>query len=195
MGRCDPEGGLREGIVTVESPDEGEGRETADRADGGRDGGRDGLGFGLFLLALGSVGMVWGLRMDVPGFVSRGDPGPRTFPLTMSAVLLAGGLWQCVRGMRGVRPRGSNEGVQGAGRGRWLRWCGVAAGIAAFAALLPWTGFRLTAFFFVVAYLRASGLAWWKGLGAAALLLLAIEVLFGWLFRVQLPAGRMGWPF
>ncbi|HUF63194.1 MAG TPA: tripartite tricarboxylate transporter TctB family protein [Verrucomicrobiales bacterium] len=174
--------------MTVESLDEGKGRGMADAAVGRR----DGLGFGIFLLALGGLGMVWGLRMEVPGFVSQGDPGPRTFPLTMSAVLLAGGLWQCLRVLWSGR---SPERAQAESRGRWIRWCGVAGGLTGFAALLPWTGFRLAAFLFVAIYLRASGLVWWKGLGSAALLVVAIEILFGWLFRVQLPAGRLGLPF
>jgi hypothetical protein len=118
----------------------------------------------------------------------------------MSALLLLGGIQQAVAGVlrsrKLHRANGGKLGVEVREPGAdWLRWSATAAGIVGFALLLPWTGFVLAAGLFVVGYLRASGMAWWKGLLSAAGLAAAVVLLFGMLFRVQLPAGRLGLPF
>jgi hypothetical protein len=65
--------------------------------------------------------------------------------------------------------------------------------LVGFALLVPVLGYSPTCFLFLVAQLRVlGGWAWWRSLGAAALIALAFHLAFIGLADMPLPKGYFG---
>lgn len=62
--------------------------------------------------------------------------------------------------------------------------------IVAFAVAVPWLGFFVATFVYLIAHMSFLGIRpWWKPVAVAAGVLAVLYVLFEYLLRVDLPGG------
>jgi len=181
----------------VESPagmerhDDGDNETAAAVADG--DARR--LSWGIFLLAAGSAAFFSALAISESAFTSKNDIGPRAFPMALSAGLVIGGLVEVVLALRGRPARKSPGDRRGWHDPRLRKVVVLGSVVAAYVTLIPLAGFSLATVAMGTGMTRWLGARWTTGGGFAVALVIAIQLLFGQLFQVQLPAGRLGLPF
>jgi hypothetical protein len=128
----------------------------------------------LFVIAgVGALG--FSLMIHRPGVASAFDPGPRALPVGLGILL-----------RQPVDNRSAPAEVL-----ELNRWqpAAVMAALVGFAALLPWAGFAATTIGFVTGWLMVRKIRWWRALLTAVLLAAVALLLFGRLFKVQLPGG------
>jgi hypothetical protein len=132
-------------------------------------------------------------------------PGAGFFPVVVGVFLCATALGLLLRLCRlgplppgaGVRSGGEPTGVQGAvtepaagTAGALRRLAATVGALAGFSLLLPWIGYPVAAFAFVLVLLRALGTGGWTAAGLWALGAAAVSYyLFAVLLGVPLPRG------
>jgi putative tricarboxylic transport membrane protein len=139
---------------------------------------------GLLFVLLGGATFLLAWQIPPATLGETGDPGPRSFPLALGAVLLCGGLWEWFLVRRNPRKPGPVPDEAA----RW-RVVQLALGLAVYAAVIPWLGFTLSTLIFAMLMMWRLGIRWWVAAGASVLLAVAIQLLFVRLFKVPLPPG------
>jgi len=71
----------------------------------------------------------------------------------------------------------------------------LAGGVCLYLLGMIWLGFFLSTGLFCLALLRWLGTGWRPAILTSLVLVGSIYLLFGQLFKVQLPAGQLGLPF
>ena len=150
---------------------------------------------GIAWLVLGLGSFVLTRLIQKPGFASSLDPGPQFFPFMLGICLVLGGCGLLAGPFLGrssstrvpVPPENDSH-----RSGSFLAFLGA---LMALLILLPWLGFSLACFLFASWMLWTQGSRWYVCLLISAALITGIQLLFGRLFHVQLPAGVLGLPF
>jgi len=116
-------------------------------------------------------------------------PGPGFFPLAVGGFLCAVALVFAARAFRGAAPAAlPAEGGLEAGAGG--RVTVTALALVGFCLLVPWIGYPVAAFLFVVALIKRLGnTGWLAALVAGAASAAASFYVFGTLLGVPLPRG------
>jgi hypothetical protein len=139
---------------------------------------------GLALVVVALLALAFARMIPDSALGNNRDPGPRAFPLLLSAALLIGGIIQLVRHFAiGSIPRGDRN---------------VAILLAALVLYVPaiaWIGFALSTLLFSAGTMTWLGTRWFISVLISIGLVVVVEVLFVLLFKVQLPAGALGLPF
>jgi putative tricarboxylic transport membrane protein len=142
---------------------------------------------GLALAVIGTITLVASTRIAAG---ASGRLHPRTLPVTLGIVLLAGGGWLIVRA-RSMRDQ--DRTVEWPDPAGWRTWGIALAMMSLYAALMQPLGFLLATAIFVAAFIWYFGrhkiwvaLAW--SCGTAGFL----YGLFIWLLQMGLPAGPFG---
>ncbi len=145
--------------------------------------GNAGFWFGVAVAAVGVAAIVPALRMAGGGLGNNADPGPAAFPIGLAIFLLAGGVWEALRaGFPSLnRPR----------RPCW-RFAIPAVLLPIYAFAIGLLGFTPATLGFALGAVRMLGGNWRTAAITAVALVLVANVLFVWLFRVQLPTGILG---
>ena len=156
---------------------------------------------GACFLVLGVAALVFGLRIEELGLGQNKDPGPRVFPMVLGAILALGGLMELGVSLVKVGNHGSPSPDAGDRvevrfnlsdfKNFWV----VLLGLVLYAILIGVLGFSLSTLLFGVTMMVRLGVRWWVSVLVSLGLVVGIHLLFGQLFKVQLPAGSLGLPF
>ncbi|MBI4279072.1 MAG: tripartite tricarboxylate transporter TctB family protein [Armatimonadetes bacterium] len=121
-----------------------------------------------------------------------GIPGPGLFPQAVGILMIITGIGLLVHGWRTASWLGLRR-LRAALTGRPAAGIlVVAAAGAAYAGLLPYLGFRLSAWLAALLVMLRMGVSPWRSLPAAALLTLLVYAVYAKL-KVPLPVGVLGW--
>lgn len=164
-----------------------------------------GPSFGVVLAAMGLLAVLLASGLEYHPLGDNRDPGPRAFPLGLGVCLLAGGAAELVQW---VRRRAKTRRSDSPDAASWFSSVRPAvasprnrdalllvAGVAIYVPAISWVGFALSTVMFSGAAMWRLGTRWWLAGALGLLLVVVIQLLFGTLFHVQLPAGRLGLPF
>lgn len=147
-------------------------------------------GLGGFLIALAAVAMFLSRGIEELGFAREGDPGSKSFPVALAALLLIAGIYEVARWVQGCRreeaelftaPDLKNEGVRRLGA--------LALSLGIYVWLLGPLGFASATLLFCAPWMRALGMRWRGAVAMTVGLVVLIEVLFAGAFQVRLPEG------
>lgn len=164
-----------------------------------------GPSFGVVLVAIGLLASLLASGLEYHPLGDNRDPGPRAFPIGLGVCLLAGGaveLAQWARRRTKARHSDSHDAVSWFASARsavthprnrdaWL----LVVGLAIYVPAIFWVGFASGTLLFAGATMWRLGTRWWMAGAMSLLLVVVIQLLFGTLFHVQLPAGRLSLPF
>ncbi|MEI2417043.1 tripartite tricarboxylate transporter TctB family protein [Orrella sp. JC864] len=144
---------------------------------------------GLMSLLLGAL-VLWHVRgfPEVPGHYF----GPGLFPSAIAAGFVLAGVLLMVRGARRRRAAPDPDGQPAAARTGAHGMAGAALAVGAILAFIflgETVGFQLLALATLSAFYLWAGRRWLEILLLPLLLTLALDLLFGRLLRVPLPAG------
>jgi hypothetical protein len=165
------------------------------------------LSLGLALVGIATFALYFSKDISDTGLGTQGGLGPRAFPIGLSIFLLLSGVYQVGHwGMAKLydkKPLEEAAARSGSGepsRSTPIGWSdpNVLIVIAAMAIYIPaisWLGFSLSSWIIASALMIRLGTRWWTAALTAAMLIVAIKLLFLYLFKVQLPAGTLGLPF
>jgi len=136
----------------------------------------------------------WQKVIDEAGFASPSSPhdaGPWLFPVVLAVLLVAGsaGVIGKTLVLSKGAPAASPTKVQGQ---RYVDLLVLIVALPVYAAAIGLAGFFPSTLVFSTLSMQRLGLRWPAALGLSGLLLAAIYVLFGQVFRVQLPPGMWG---
>ncbi len=157
------------------------------------------LGVGLLIvggLAVGFAGQIQEL-----GLGQNADPGPRALPMLLGAVLILGGvfemaLWLLRRNRAGVGIGEEGDVAEAVATAPSYRpLILMVAGVTAYVVAIGMIGFTLSSFVFATAMMGCLGIRWWVAGLTSVGLLVVVQGLFTYLFRVQLPRGMWELPF
>ena len=139
---------------------------------------------GLFLIVIGAITLAASMTIAAG---AGGRLHPRTLPVAIGALLVAGGAWLIVRARS---KQYQDKTIDWPDRAGWRNWYAALALMALYAALMQALGFLLTTGVFVVTFIWYFGkykiwvaLAW--GGGTVAF----IYFLFIRLLQMEFPAG------
>lgn len=154
------------------------------------------LGAGLF--AIGSIAAVLAADIRKTGIGENNDPGPGAFPVTLSLLLVAGGLTQWALWFRArragasINPPTNRSGGHPSAGARNARVLALAATVLAlYLAALPALGFPICSLVFVIFWARYLKAGWIGSVLTAGILVAVIHALFAVFFKVQLPRGAL----
>lgn len=149
----------------------------------------DPLIYGLFLVAVSGLFSIGILNMEARP-PSRGDPGPRAFPLGLAVVLGAAGVGLAAGGWRSRASRLSPT-TAVPGTGSWVRPLTTLVGVTLCAASMSWIGYGPALSLLSLLLLKSWGASWPGALVTAAMLVGVVDLLFVRVFRVLLPMGSL----
>ena len=156
---------------------------------------------GLGLLLIGSVGIFWAVRIEELGLGQNQDPGPRMFPLLLSIVMVIGGGYELVCSFARFRHSTEKQALEPSGevaeisRRGLLDLALVFVGILAYVVAIAYLGFSISTLFFGVGMMVKLGVRVKLAVLASIGLIVAVQILFVQLFKVQLPTGVFGMAF
>lgn len=160
------------------------------------------LSLGLALLGLATFALYFSTDISYTGLSGQGGLGPRAFPVGLSICLLLSGVFQVGSWLfaKLLDKEAARGDLGGPSRSTPVGWdeINVLVVIAALAIYIPaisWLGFSLSSWVIASALMTRLGTRWWWAVLTSAALVLAIKLLFLYLFKVQLPAGTLGVPF
>lgn len=141
----------------------------------------------LGLAVIGLAGFVYSSTLSFPS-LPDGTPGPALFPQILSALMLIFGGLQLVQGLR--KAKGSARRYEPRAL---VQAALVLASVGFYIVLLPRLGFLATSFLLLLGLMLLLGVR--PVLAAAAALAVASgsALLLGWILRVPLPPGPLGW--
>lgn len=130
------------------------------------------------------------------------DPGPRFFPLLLSLILLAFGVYYAVQtavvamvtASRDQRSEPLQQEQAPDAQLGW-RWLILLGFLVLYVVAIGWIGFSVSTWLMASGMMIALGNRWWVAAAVALLMVVVIRLLFVVLFRVQLPGGELGLPF
>ncbi|MDG2170798.1 MAG: tripartite tricarboxylate transporter TctB family protein [Opitutales bacterium] len=146
------------------------------------------LWLGLFFICVTLAVLVLSSSIKSIGLGNNFDPGPKAFPIGLSLLLAAGGVFEFIR-RNPARLR--EEPVRGEAKSVLL----LLAAFAVYVILLPWLGFAISTLIMATTMMMILGNPWWSALSLSLVLLTIIYILFVLFFRVHLPSGVFGMPF
>ena len=132
------------------------------------------------------------------GLGNNFDPGPKTFPIGISALLLIGAIVEFSKLQKAVpNPQDSSKG--GTAKAVILLLCTFLI----YVALVPWAGFSLSTVVMATIMMVQLGNPWKLPFGVSVILILGVSViltslvylLFIKLLKVPLPGGILNLPF
>ncbi len=156
---------------------------------------------GIFFVALGAAALGFGFQIKELGLGQNQDPGPRVFPMVLGAILVVGGIVEFVLSLKKVPQGDSLQSGESVLKETPLSLAGLKnlgvlfVGLVLYVGLIGYLGFGLSTLLFGVAMMVRLGVRWWVAGLVTVGLLAGIYLLFGQLFRVQLPTGVLGLPF
>ena len=160
------------------------------------------LSLGLALLGVAPFALYFSKDISYTGLSAQGGLGPRAFPVGLSICLLLSGVYQVGHWIITKLPdkAAALADSEEPSPSKPVGWneTNVLIVIAALAIYIPaisWLGFSLSSWIIASALMIRLGTRWWTAALTAATLILAIKLLFLYLFKVQLPAGILGLPF
>ncbi len=145
---------------------------------------------GCFWLAVGLTAMVLGKAIKKPGFASNQDPGPQFFPILLGMALFFGGAALLIKSFFSAQTVPNPP--ESLAKNSSL--FGFIGGFFVYLLLMPWIGFSISSVAFIFSMIWLQGTRWIAALPIAVLIVVGIQLLFGNLFHVQLPAGVFGIP-
>lgn len=137
----------------------------------------------LAVLLVASAYVAFGLEL-ARGTAAR--PGPGFFPLAVGLFAVGVAVVFVVLVFKGAT---SSVALQGARPGGGARAAATMAALLGFCFLLPWVGYPVSAFLFVVALLRCLGAGWGTTVATALLGAAGSHYVFATLLGVPLPGG------
>ena len=158
------------------------------------------LSLGLVLLGVATFALYFSRDISYTGLSPQGGLGPRAFPVGLSICLLSSGVyyigrWLITKLTSTSAARGDLREPSGSTPVGWANVVIVIAALAIYIPAISWLGFSLSSWVIASALMTRLGTRWWWSVLNSAALILAIKVLFLYLFKVQLPAGVLGLPF
>lgn len=151
------------------------------------------------MVVLAAVAFWFALGIGRTGTGGGHDPGPRFFPLLLSTLLFVSGAVQAVWGL--FRPAddppadAEAESDSALTESRPHRWLILLVVLAFYVVAINWAGFSLSTLAMAAGVMVWLGNRWWVSVTVAVVMVIVVRLLFGVLFRVQLPAGELGLPF
>ena len=143
---------------------------------------------GIFFLGTAAVAVFLSSSIHSIGLGDNFDPGPKAFPIGLSALLVLGGL---VEFFKKKAEKSTNEAQ--AGMGKYVLM--LLAAFALYVLLLPWLGFALSTAIMATTMMMLLGNSWKAAVTLTVSLIIIIYFLFVVLFKVPLPGGVLGMPF
>lgn len=150
---------------------------------------------GLILIGLGSVALAWCKDIQSLGLGNNHDPGAKAFPIALSLCLILGGVRELCVWFR-HRPAGFTDPIRNAWKERPHRNLTLLLlSLVVYLPLMNWAGFTVSTFLLATALAGLLGARWWSAIAGSVLLVAAVKLLFGLMFRVDLPQGSLGLNF
>lgn len=137
----------------------------------------------LVILVASGVYLATALQLPM-GTMER--PGAGFYPVAVGVFAIATAAVWTVLGFRRTAPVNAPEALEAGAHGRVLT---TTLALVGFSGLLPWAGYPITAFLFVVAVLRSLGAGWVIALVTAVAAAAVSYELFAVLLSVPLPRG------
>lgn len=161
-----------------------------------------GLSLGLSLVVFGALALLFSRDIGETGVGSANDPGPRLFPITLSAFLTLWGLVETGRWVFGrvwipqigLQADVISPAVPAPKLNRWNVLLMIAA-LCVYIPAINWLGFSLCTFVLATGLILWLGGRWWLAPIVAVVMVTVVKLLFVGMFKVQLPAGELGLPF
>jgi len=161
-----------------------------------------GLSLGLSLVIFGTLALLFSRDIGETGVGSANDPGPRLFPVALSAFLTLWGVIETGRWVvnrvwssRATSPLADTPtAVPAAALNRWNVLLMIAA-LCVYIPAINWLGFSLCTFVLATGLIVCLGSRWWLAPIVAVVMVTVVKLLFVGMFKVQLPAGELGLPF
>lgn len=156
---------------------------------------------GIAFVALGAAALGFGLQIKELGLGQNQDPGPRVFPMVLGLILVLGGVLELGLSLRKVSEGDLSHSPQSESKEVWLTPAGlknlgvIFMGLVLYVGLIAYLGFGLCTLLFGSGMMMRLGVRWWLAVLVSVGLLVGIYLLFGQLFKVQLPNGVLGLPF
>jgi hypothetical protein len=158
----------------------------------------------VLFIATGLLAFGLSLPGTTSGLTNRHDPGPWLLPRLLAVTLVLGGVLLVVTTRQRKDPAADTKSAKADGpastseptasvpmdEDRWSGWkWQLLGGSALYVIALPWAGFMAASVVFILLLLRRLEVNWWRALVAAVVLAVVAQGIFGWLFKVPLPAG------
>lgn len=143
---------------------------------------------GGFLLALLGAVFMWASAGIGEG--AGGQLHPRTFPIILSLLLVVGGSALVLQARK--TKAGMEKRIEWPDSKGWRLWLGALFGLVLYLALLPYLGFLLCTFLFVMGFIRCFGdYSFWMAGGYAFGVVMFIYLMFMRLLQLTLPLGPL----
>jgi putative tricarboxylic transport membrane protein len=143
---------------------------------------------GTVLIGTSILVLMFSTTIKSIGLGDNFDPGPKAFPISLSFILMIGGLIELVASRNKLSPKVSAE-----SKTRTVLL--LLSAFLVYVLLLPWLGFSTTTLIMATVMMILLGNSWKQSLGIAIILITIIYLMFVLLFKVPLPGGVFGMPF
>lgn len=160
------------------------------------------LSLGLSLVVFGSLALLFSRDIGETGVAGANDPGPRLFPVAMSAFLTLWGIvetgrWAFRRFWKrqtGLAAEEISPSIPATDLNRWNVLLMILA-LCVYIPAISWLGFSVCTFVLATGLIVWLGGRWWLAPIVAVVMVTVVKLLFVVMFKVQLPAGELGLPF
>ena len=146
------------------------------------------LWLGIFFLGTAAFVILFSGSIQSIGLGDNFDPGPKAFPLGLSALLIVGGLVELFTRTRKEKAETNRE-------GKTKTVLILLAAFVLYVILLPWLGFGISTAIMATGMMKLLGNSWKGAAIVSATLIVLIYILFVVLLKVPLPNGVLGMPF
>ena len=159
------------------------------------------LWLGIAWLVTALLAIYFSRSIEALGFGENFDPGPRTFPIGLSALLILGALVELWRS-RGTHPAdtqlstpSSSPTEEAATSGNHKTTLIILGCFTLYVILMPLIGFSLSTLAMASLMMKLLGNSFRASVLVSIILISLIYVLFVILFKVPLPGGIFNLPF
>ncbi len=159
------------------------------------------LSFGLLLIGIAVIALIFSKDIEQPGIRSGGDPGPKAFPIAIAILMIVGGTFEAGRWVWQQRRSHRDSGefpteladtetdvVSTAGK---LNVLILVIAMAVYLPAITFIGFSISTFLFATGMMIRLRTRAWVAAATTLGLLILIRVLFVFVFGVQLPEGLL----
>jgi hypothetical protein len=153
--------------------------------------------FPITLILISGVVIVATFRIQTLGLPENHDPGPRALPWFLAGLLMIGGLYELAAALLTKPPASAPQKTQEPpAEPAHIRNTLILLGsLILYFVAMPWIGFFVATLCFSISMMRLLGTGWIFSAIASVAMLLTVHLLFVQLFKVQLPAGVLRFPF